>query len=373
MPSPALHSGDMERLLLGNIHESGNLCRRCRALDVISILTNHRVEEWVGDRITGLGCSSTWATSTCCLCKLFFDLRQTSVQRSRFPQKARLDNLELRAFSTKRLRESECDFVNLEHLEDTTVLGVTYDMEGQGSPSERQEIGCIHLLSEDKAPPQSKIQARLINRNVIAYDVILGWLRSCETQHQQTCGHLAIREIERLWLIDYQTRRVVLADDDCRYVALSYVCGQFDLQQSNEAYDFDSALRTIRDAVRVTCSLGLRYLWIDKYCIKSQDTDHVMQQVRQMHTIYEQAYLTIVAASGKDAFSGLPGVNGLSRNEQPQTRVGTYLLASSLPWISYDLQYSTYNARGWTFQEGILSCRRLIFTDMQVYFVRRWI
>lgn len=117
----------------------------------------------------------------------------------------------------------------------------------------------------------------------------------------------------------------------------------------------DNLPRTIRHTIIVTRSLGLNFLWVDRHCIRDNDQAHIAQQIRQMHRIYEQAYLTVIAATGVDADSGLPGVDGQPRLTQPQVQIGSPLLVSTLPFAESELQRTVWCRRAWTFQEGMLS------------------
>jgi Heterokaryon incompatibility protein (HET) len=51
----------------------------------------------------------------------------------------------------------------------------------------------------------------------------------------------------------------------------------------------------VGDAVRVTKTLGLRYLWIDRLCIVQDDEEDWARESSQMCNIYEGAVLTISA------------------------------------------------------------------------------
>jgi hypothetical protein len=85
-----------------------------------------------------------------------------------------------------------------------------------------------------------------------------------------------------------------------------------------------------------------------------------------MDLVYSQACLTIVAAEG-DAYSGLPGVNGLSRSVQKHLTIGQM---SMNEWLIPHVRIltSSWIKRAWTYQEGALSRRRLFFTDVGVAF-----
>jgi hypothetical protein len=86
-----------------------------------------------------------------------------------------------------------------------------------------------------------------------------------------------------------------------------------------------------------------------------------------MDVIYQHAYLTIIAAAGDDPEYGLPGIGGNVRNAQPLIRFGSRTLAC-ITYADYEILQSTWNTRGWTYQEGLLSRKKLVFTDTQVYY-----
>ncbi|RYP41416.1 hypothetical protein DL767_001054 [Monosporascus sp. MG133] len=86
-----------------------------------------------------------------------------------------------------------------------------------------------------------------------------------------------------------------------------------------------------------------------------------------MGAIYEQAELTIIAAAGIDENHGLPGVGRTPRSSQWIAQ----LHGADVMWTPdphYSIRSSKWSTRGWTFQEGLLSRRRLAFTEDQVYF-----
>jgi hypothetical protein len=79
------------------------------------------------------------------------------------------------------------------------------------------------------------------------------------------------------------------------------------------------------------------------------------------------ASFTIIAAAGKNPSYGLPGVSTAPRKYQPSITVGHLVLASAAN-IGKEIQDSKWQSRGWTYQEAILSRRRLVFTDSGVYY-----
>jgi hypothetical protein len=172
----------------------------------------------------------------------------------------------------------------------------------------------------------------------------------------------------KLW--DCERSKLVEAAEDAPYVALSYVWGKLQgpSEQNQEKPGSELEMpRTIQDAILVTQELGFRYLWFDKYCI-NQDDSGKHEQIQQMDKIYKNAEVTLVAAAGQDAEHGLPGVGETPRNAQVAADYGKFYVFSTISNTHDTILSSTWNTRGWTFQEAALSRRRLVFTQDEVYF-----
>lgn len=88
--------------------------------------------------------------------------------------------------------------------------------------------------------------------------------------------------------------------------------------------------------------------------------------INQMGQVYANASLTIIDASGGDAQTGLPGVSVRRLQNYVNIRNTARL---ELPCGEKDLNSSKWATRGWTYQEGYFSTRRLIFTPSQVLFL----
>ncbi|KAH6839650.1 heterokaryon incompatibility protein-domain-containing protein [Alternaria rosae] len=174
----------------------------------------------------------------------------------------------------------------------------------------------------------------------------------------------------KLKLIDCEQRRIVPALPTYDYSALSYVWGT---SRSGDDRCVHNELpttlpRTIEDALKASKLLGLRYIWIDRYCI-DQDNDVEKQiQIQQMDLIYQNAFVTIVAAAGTDPYFGLPGVGATPRTPQPSAWVGGQCLVSTLPDLQTLIKASRWWHRAWTYQESFFSTRRIVFTEQQVYY-----
>lgn len=212
----------------------------------------------------------------------------------------------------------------------------------------------------------------------INYDMVKSWISFCQAHHSGPCStsdHL----VKGLRLIDCRTRRIVKAKKSYRYCALSYVWGKGEIDELIATLaraptgTADKPLPptlspALEDAIKVTRRLGLQYLWIDQYCIDQNDAASKHHQISEMDSIYARADITIIAAAGRDQHYGLPGVRNTTRNEQPRIRVGGVQLVSTMGDPRRLIRESTWSTRGWTYQEAVLSRRRLVFTDTMVYF-----
>ncbi|RMI97177.1 hypothetical protein CDV36_016259 [Fusarium kuroshium] len=86
-----------------------------------------------------------------------------------------------------------------------------------------------------------------------------------------------------------------------------------------------------------------------------------------MDKIYSEAYFTIIAAAGEDSSNGLAGVT-IPREQQERAQInGTQFSYLCTP-PREKIRSTTWAERGWTYQEGFLSRRRIFFTNEQVIF-----
>lgn len=84
-----------------------------------------------------------------------------------------------------------------------------------------------------------------------------------------------------------------------------------------------------------------------------------------MDIIYADAFITIVAAAGSSSDYGLPGVGTSMRQPGPLVKFQGKYFTTVRPGQSPAIQGSAWMTSGWTYQEVILSRRRLVFTDEQ--------
>jgi hypothetical protein len=91
-----------------------------------------------------------------------------------------------------------------------------------------------------------------------------------------------------------------------------------------------------------------------------------------MGGIYAAADLTIVAAMGDNPTYGLPGATRNSRSSRMERLGHQYMTVIPALGSGYDhlqVTNSPWSLRAWTFQESVLSTRRLILTDRQAILI----
>jgi hypothetical protein len=194
------------------------------------------------------------------------------------------------------------------------------------------------------------------------------WVRLCYEKHERACGEKLEHVVPGLKVIDCVSREICVATHGNPYVALSYVWGS-PLPESHElpAIVPQTFPQTIEDAMVVAKELEIPYLWVDRYCIDQNNQMEKHTMISNMDKIYSGAEVTIIAAAGSDPHYGLPGV---SKTVRHGISIESFSHGSLLKWKARpsDVGQSYWATRGWTYQEMLLSRRRLVFTDSQMLF-----
>jgi hypothetical protein len=214
-------------------------------------------------------------------------------------------------------------------------------------------------------------------------DKAKSWITMCLTNHGELCGkddkspRVPVRGMK---VIDCNTLEIKPTTADTKWIALSYVWRlAVDNTTSSSVIQSPAASQTresrlpdmipslIADAIKVARCLGYNYLWVDRYCINQGDKAEVKEQIAQMDRIYRGAEFTIIAAGDNN---GLEGVSdSIKRPSLRFMNFGpTAMLYESDPNPITEIRRSPWFSRGWTFQEAVLSRRRLFFTPSQVLF-----
>jgi hypothetical protein len=329
------------------------LCSRCYNLD----LSQTRHSEHLHESFIPLGKRSLWA-SECHICQIFSRLSGEDKDS---------ENLYLIAFSTQQVMIRNPVFPR---LVDAPVPSISFgicDSLKEVEYSAIEKNGWMTPLPDPRR--NTVLNARKLDSQ-IDIGLIRSWLDSCSANHIETCSIIDSRPTEGVQVIDCRARTILPLVLGTPYLALSYLWGaNAGVEKQKGSGQLPESLpRTIEDAMLVTLALGYQYLWIDRYCIDQENEQEKMSQIWIMDRIYSNSEATIFAAAGSDPHYGLPGA---SLGSRPSSRLAKFRgkeLVVVPPSPKYVLSVSRWNERAWTYQEALLSRRRIIFLEQQVLF-----
>jgi hypothetical protein len=180
-----------------------------------------------------------------------------------------------------------------------------------------------------------------------------------------------------------------------KYSALSYCWGsdsEVQLKTTKESLpdrligiDNNEMTAVLRDAVHITKSLSINYLWVDALCILQDDISDWERQCVDMDKIYGNAHITLRADSSRSCCEGFLRQRGRGMTVPFQSRLHNiegifriqfkyvkdkhrnYVINSDI--LYYDLDTSSLSNRGWVFQEVRLSTKVLLFGHANVHFL----
>ncbi|KAK8065013.1 hypothetical protein PG997_011760 [Apiospora hydei] len=203
-------------------------------------------------------------------------------------------------------------------------------------------------------------------------------------------------------------------EEDRRYLALSYCWGgasQLLLTRETEAdlqagfsLEAESLAPTQRDTVALARALSVPYVWIDALCIRQGDRADWEAEAANMGRVYGGAYLTVCSVASASCGGGVlgPQLRGPHHNtSRPgggsvRGGRGTYAFqplmwsfrsddaennedendedtnnssSNNNNWGQFSLGNSHWSTRAWTFQEMMMSARKLYFTTSGMHFV----
>ncbi|KAH7176868.1 heterokaryon incompatibility protein-domain-containing protein [Dactylonectria macrodidyma] len=229
-------------------------------------------------------------------------------------------------------------------------------------------------------------------------NLIREFLRLCETCHDHRCtGKLGIEDPFRETLnepyfgvVDMENESLAplpCSDDGNElrfeaYATVSYVWGSdrsrqhatriSNIQSRRKSGGLSAVIRqlpkALRQSINLVHGLGIRYIWIDALCIVQNSSHSWNLNARAMHLIYGNSTLTICAADGMDATTGL---SALDDDHKPRQKIVNYAEGVCLMLhrpAETSIETTEWNKRAWTFQERLLSKRCLIFTEGKIFF-----
>ncbi|KLU91055.1 hypothetical protein MAPG_09579 [Magnaporthiopsis poae ATCC 64411] len=258
-------------------------------------------------------------------------------------------------------------------------------------------LGAIGLSVRDDDPLAAVMPGRVLDGALGVKTTLrraAKWLRACNKH--RTClpwlSPLPRRVIDVGENSDSRTVRLVEppAETRARYVALSHCWGRSSLPltttenkpQRLRGIGLGEMSRSFEDAIMVTRSLRVRYIWIDSLCIVQNDAQDWDAEAAKMHLVYSNSFLTLSITGAKD---GTIGCFHRAPREYPRLpymhKTGIYgeVYACAVP-VHKEVETREYinmddeplSARGWCFQERVLSRRILHFASDQMYFECTW-
>ncbi|KAI0853904.1 HET-domain-containing protein [Daldinia vernicosa] len=197
-------------------------------------------------------------------------------------------------------------------------------------------------------------------------------------------------------LVETRLDPIFMQSSDIQYATLSYCWGspeqssrQFktetsSLQERICGFSFNQASPILQDAIRVTQTLGIRYLWVDAVCIIQDDKQDWYRESSQMSLIFQNSTLTICTPASTSCQEGFLSRDWTMTRIKFQSRMneavsGSYTIRlvgemnnyyhATVDGLSFALTYSHWAMRGWILQEYELSQRALIFTRTKLHVI----
>jgi hypothetical protein len=313
------------------------LCNRCRSLDLDHLRANMRKFVLVSSLEFG-----------CCYCDNFRMIVSEIVGENRTHLAEMISitmgGIDKRRFITLTFGDTIGEGGNpiISQCESYELLPVEYE--------QKEFCQTAGSRLDDEPAELSKIQSAL---------------ETCRTSHPD-CHRKGSGMPIPLKVLHCQSRTLHTIDPDTAYVALSYVWGNVPVRSLLDPQALPLP-KTIEDALSVCLRVGIQYMWVDRYCIDQGNAQEKHSLISQMDKIYRGAEFTIIAAAGESPNHGLPGVNGTPRHRRIefQTRKSRFIATRK---SHGQVSSSTWSKRGWTYQEVLLSPRRLYFTNWEIIF-----
>ncbi|KAH9211708.1 heterokaryon incompatibility protein-domain-containing protein [Leptodontidium sp. 2 PMI_412] len=361
------------------------LCQRCQIWDNIWTWVYRRTKD------DPISLQELSRKTNCLMCRILGTMIETRRGNSEtlrvWPPESpfRIDSSDPTKTTIRLLLHLEVTFLSNELELDETLAEVQSEYSDRKASKITLTPQLCFNYSADGTPHLTSIEPWEIP--VFDVSLLKTWLRGCETVHGSLCvgeSHIQIADLPLGFrVIDVCAMHIVKPSASMRFIALSYMWplgGDTDVQlekKNLQELETPGGLintplpNIISDSIALCRDLGENYLWIDRLCIVQDDVDEKPAQIAAMDKIYRSASSTIVAALNTRGGTGLPGTKGQPRESSIWTppRDGEVEGRGIKPnGMTAIVQPSLWNKRGWTFQERILSRRRLFITESQVIF-----
>ncbi|RGP71287.1 het-domain-containing [Fusarium sporotrichioides] len=235
-----------------------------------------------------------------------------------------------------------------------------------------------HIASASLLPPSTELRHNLSR--------IQSWIEACERSHKRCSAN---PEFTPFRLLDLQpgTQDFIqlVNETNVRYACLSHCWGSTrskhltkrdNIRVNGAGIPLLELPKTFQDAVYITKALGIRYLWIDTFCIIQDDEKDWETQASLMAAIYENAYITLAAGASDDDDGGF-----FSESHDAYTK--PYKFHLDVDGIDHEfyMRYAVPHpgsswpggkplplmTRAWTLQERLLANRYLCFGHDEIF------
>lgn len=244
------------------------------------------------------------------------------------------------------------------------------------------EIASGHV---DKASPERR-KVPFVPRRILDLNPFLPRCRGCVTEpDHEEFGANDIALVDGASIIAESES----SGNTFKYAALSYCWGtkaprikldKETLPAKRQGIAFSNLPQCLQDAVIVTRSLGMRYLWIDALCIVQDDAIDWEEQSGEMYQLFNNAFV-IIGAAASTAFdqgflgcrSSSPDTIALDFRSNLDPRIAGKFCLSLIPsgqkhrGFRHDIKVSKWATRGWVWQERMLAKRVLLFGDTMIH------
>ncbi len=226
--------------------------------------------------------------------------------------------------------------------------------------------------------------------NEKSFELALTWIYNCLETHEYCNRSLPLPENRILpgRLINVREwpnvpPRLCATDDlplETNYMTLSHCWSSYvplrlttsTLERFQDHIDLTALPPTFKDAIKITATLSIQYLWIDSLCIIQDSEQDWTEQAALMGDIYHNSWCNIAATAARDARDGCFVERNPLAVRQCQVEANwNFHPKQTLSCSSFDswdnsVSNTPLHSRAWVVQELVLAPRVLHFGD-QLY------
>ncbi|KAI9711816.1 MAG: hypothetical protein M1820_001961 [Bogoriella megaspora] len=369
---------------------AATLCQTCQTINIDRLVADERI---FYPSVTVVNSN----TSSCRMCKLLWDRLQGYIKIRSEDGKSYAEFHHSVSVRSAEKSGQICFSLNLRPNRDELAIDVPLLAIREYVPGISLKIWTDDIDLARKHRLQWRRRPGPTTRSAESLQIAKEWLQNCK-EHRATAKGCAWSRVRPSRLIycgqDKSQLRLFAPSPDfaCSLTALSYVWGIGDapwktlksnLSKRSQGFGIAELPQTLTDAITLTRGLGIEYIWIDALCIVQDDEYEWEQESLTMHDVYSSAEVTIIACSSFSSTSGLFNKQtrtcddfetyGITIADCSAAGGRTSLLVA--PHSPYHQDINTFIhqtrsnllfRRGWTFQEWLLSPRKLYMTETQL-------